>query len=208
MSFLLGGLEAIDQDGSGGISLALDSTVKESNSQEGTSLNIILVAFQVLINGLQTLIDVPEPEQAEGAGSSHLSLGLVLEDPVLLAFLCLGNHLVVTQAHVDEGVHVSLGQVLHSRVQLLAIVLSLLQVGLENLIGHFRLFLVQVLGELLEVLAELLLRDNLIQVSILRFEGVPLSSEHEGHLLEDNGVLALLHNFTHLGHVVHSLGHA
>ena len=55
------------------------------------------------------------------------------------------------------------------------------------------------------MLTQLLVRDNLLKVLILRFIWVALSTKHEGHLLQRGGVLALFHQYLNQIHAVHLL---
>mmetsp|Transcript_4647 Transcript_4647/g.7877 ORF Transcript_4647/g.7877 Transcript_4647/m.7877 type:complete len:368 (-) Transcript_4647:636-1739(-) len=205
---LLGGaLEAVGEDGEGGVGFVIYSTVEDAQGQVGAGLDVLLLALHVLVDCLQAIVDVPEVEQADGGGGGQLALSLVLEDPVLLALLGADEG-VVAEGGVDEGVGVSEGEVLLGRVELGFAHLPLLEVRLENDVGVLGLQLVQILGELLVVGAELLLRNDLVQLLVVGLVGGALSSEHEGHLLEGDGVLALAHDLADQLHVVHLHGDA
>lgn len=79
--------------------------------------------------------------------------------------------------------------------------------GLENiLLRVLWIKLVEVSSELFVELAELLLRDDLVQIIIIGLVRGPLSSEHERHLLLDQRVFANGHHLVNKIHVVHFLG--
>ena len=67
---------------------------------------------------------------------------------------------------------------------------------------------IEVSREGLEVLAEPLIRDDLLEVLIFTLIGVALATKHEGHLLECDGVFALVHDLADELVVVHLLGNS
>jgi hypothetical protein len=69
-------------------------------------------------------------------------------------------------------------------------------VGFEDAIWVLWLHLVEVSCQLFVVLAQFFLSDDLVDFVILAFIWISLSSEHEGHLLKSNLVIACSHDFT------------
>ena len=83
---------------------------------------------------------------------------------------------------------------------------------LEDLVWMLRLHDVKVAGQRLEVLAQLLIRNDHLQVSILTLIRIALPRQKEGKLFESDWVGTLSHNFANELSIVqflsdaHSLG--
>ena len=79
---------------------------------------------------------------------------------------------------------------------------------LEDCVGVLRLHDVEIASERLEVLAELLVRNDVLQVFLGTLVCIPLAREHVRELLQRRLVLALGHDFTNQVDIVHFLRHS
>ena len=80
--------------------------------------------------------------------------------------------------------------------------------SLEDIVRVLGLHDVQVACQTLEVLTQFLIGNDALEVSVLTFIRIALTSKHEGQLFQRDLILALTHQLGDQIHVVHLLGYA
>ncbi len=190
-------LVVVAEEGHGGLRVQPDARVHDSYRQIRTGLDLLLVEIGVLVDLIQTVLDIPHQQGPQRRHSRHHALLLGLPHPALLVLLHQ-HHLVVSETGVHEGVDKGGCQVVAGRVEVgQARYSTAFQMALVDVLGRLRLQDVELLAKGLEMLGQLYVAKAFVNLFVLwslprAVQPDPLASNKEGELLLESRVRRIL----------------
>ena len=124
-----------------------------------TSFDGVFGGIEVLVDLCEATVDIPQEDEADGGRGGHLTVLLVLEQPVLAV---LHEQLVLAEARVDESVDEGGGEVLAGAVHVGATPehwADVVQVGLVHLVRALGLHNVQLTRQVQEMVVQMAVKN-------------------------------------------------